>query len=183
MDSLIPWTGRREQEGTFQGYGDTVTGDIIFLRYSMVNLLLGIGNTLRRDDGVGNYVASRFHMQGWKAINCGTAPENFSGLVRRERPDSLIIVDAADMGKTSGQFCIIPKEKIRDVGLGTHQLPLDIFIDFLGDDAGEVVIIGIQPGIVEMGEGLSPAVKEGAEKCVEMLVKGELDLIPKLCEK
>lgn len=149
----------------------------------MVNVLLGIGNTHRRDDGAGNYIASRFGKEGWKVFDCGTTPENFSGVVRREHPEILVIMDAADMGLYPGECAIIPKEKIRDVGIGTHQLPLDIFIDFLGNVVGRVILIGIQPGIVEMGEGLSPAVQEGAEKCVEMLEKDELDLIPVLCEK
>lgn len=143
----------------------------------MGNLLLGIGNVLRRDDGVGSYVARRFHKPGWKVVDCGTAPENFSGVVRKDHPDILILVDAADMALEPGAFSIIPNERIRDVGIGTHQLPLDIFVDFLGDAAGEILLIGIQPEIMETGEGLSPAVQEGADRLVEMLERGELHRI------
>ncbi|MCU0632469.1 MAG: hydrogenase maturation peptidase HycI [Methanolinea sp.] len=146
----------------------------------MTNLLLGIGNSLRRDDGAGNYVVSRFRVSGWRVVDCGTAPENFSGLVREEHPDILIMVDAADMGMAPGEFSLIPKEKIRDAGLGTHQLPLDIFIDFLADAAGEILLIGIQPEVVEMGEGLSPAVREGADRLVALLEKGEVQRIPEM---
>jgi len=146
----------------------------------MVNLLLGIGNTLRKDDGAGNYVASRFHAQGWRAIDCGTAPENFSGIVREEHPAILILIDAADMGLAPGEYSIIPKEKIRDVGVGTHQLPLDIFIDYLGDAAGEILLIGIQPLVVEMGEGLSPSVLAGAERIISLLESGKMYQIPLL---
>lgn len=146
----------------------------------MVNLLLGIGNSLRRDDGVGNYIASRFRKTNWKVFDCGTAPENFSGMVRREHPEILIIVDAADMGLAPGECAIIPKEKIRDVGLGTHQLPLDMFIDFLGETVGKVLLIGIQPCCVEMGEGLSPVVMGGSERVISMLESGEIGRIPVL---
>lgn len=143
----------------------------------MRNLLLGIGNTLRRDDGVGSYVAASFNRPGWKTADCGTAPENFSGMVREEHPDILVLVDAADMGLDPGAFSIIPKERIRDVGLGTHQLSLDIFIDFLGDAAGRILLVGIQPEIVETGEGLSPAVREGADTLIRILEKGDITKI------
>lgn len=144
------------------------------------NLLLGVGNPLRRDDGAGNYVASRFHAPDWRGVDCGTAPENFSGLVRREHPDLLVIVDAADMGMAPGTFLVIPKERIRDAGIGTHQLPLDTFIDFIGNAAGEILLIGIQPLVVETGEGLSLPVQEGADRLIRVLESGEIRILPVL---
>lgn len=146
----------------------------------MGNILLGIGNTLRRDDGAGNYVASRFRLSGWESIDCGTAPENFSGIVRRERPILLVLVDAADMGLSPGEFAIIPEEKIRDVGLGTHQATLGFLIDLVREAAGSVVLIGIQPAVVEFGDGLSPAVRVGAQRLVGLLQRGGLERIPLL---
>ncbi|OPY43182.1 MAG: hydrogenase 3 maturation protease [Methanoregulaceae archaeon PtaU1.Bin222] len=147
----------------------------------MVNLLFGVGNTLRKDDGAGNYVASRFRNEGWKVFDCGTAPENFSGVVKREHPEILVIVDAADMGLAPGEFMIVPKEKIRDVGIGTHQLPLDTFIDFLGDAVNVILIIGIQPTVVTTGEGLTPAVQEGTDRLIRILESGKVGSIPVFC--
>lgn len=49
------------------------------------NILLGIGNPLSGDDGVGIYVAEQFKKEGWISISCGTAPENFTG-VHTENP-------------------------------------------------------------------------------------------------
>lgn len=144
----------------------------------MSNMLLGIGNPLRKDDGVGNYVASRIQAEGWEAHDCGATPENFSGMVRRLHPDLLILVDAAFMGLAAGEIAIIPKGRIRDVGLGTHQLPLDIFIDFLEDAAGEIILIGIEPMVVEVGEGLSPEVRKGADRLVATLERGGARSIP-----
>lgn len=146
----------------------------------MVNLLFGVGNSLRKDDGAGNYVASRFRKEGWMVFDCGTSPENFSGVVRREHPGILVIVDAADMGLAPGECAIIPKEKISDVGIGTHQLPLDIFIDFLGDAVAEVLIIGIQPEVVTTGEGLTEEVRSGADRIVGLLERGDIAGIPVL---
>jgi hydrogenase 3 maturation protease len=148
----------------------------------MRNLLLGIGNPLRRDDGAGNYVASFFRAPGWSVADCGTAPENFTGLVRRQHPGLLVLVDAADMGLAPGEYAVIPRERIRDVGIGTHQLPLDFLIGFIEECAGKIIVIGIQPKLVETGEGLSPEVQEGADRLIRVLQRGRIREIPVLGE-
>ena len=68
----------------------------------IVRMLLGIGNPLHGDDGVGNYVASRFRARGWNSIDCGTMPENFTAVVRRHHPEILVLVDATDLGLPLG---------------------------------------------------------------------------------
>ena len=144
------------------------------------NILLGIGNPLNGDDGAGIYVAGQFRKEGWVSLSCGSAPENFTGIIRRTRPDCLVLVDAAAMGLSPGEFRIIPRHKIADVSIGTHQLPLSLLIDFLSDAAGRIVLIGIQPDRVITGEEISPRVREGAERLVDVLSSGELDRIPVL---
>jgi hydrogenase 3 maturation protease len=141
------------------------------------NILLGIGNPLNGDDGAGIYVAGRFRKEGWISVACGTAPENFTGTIRKTRPLCLVLVDAAAMGLSPGEFRIIPRHKIVEVSIGTHQLPLSLLIDFLSDAAGRIVLIGIQPDRVVAGEEISPRVREGAERLVQVLSSGELDRI------
>jgi hydrogenase 3 maturation protease len=143
-----------------------------------MNMLLGIGNTLRRDDGIGCLVARRFTNEGWKAIDCGTAPENFTAVVRRERPDLLVLVDAADMGLEPGEFRRIPPHRIQDVGIGTHQLPLSHLIAYLAPDAGEIILVGIQPKTVADGEAISTEVIEGARRLMAHIRENTLDRIP-----
>jgi hydrogenase 3 maturation protease len=144
------------------------------------NILLGIGNPLNGDDGAGMLVAGQFSKEGWISVSCATAPENFTGLIRKTLPDCLVLVDAAAMGLAPGEFRIIPRHKIADVSIGTHQLPLSMLIDFLSDSAGRIVLIGIQPGRVVFGGEISPRVREGAERLVHVLSSGELGRIPVL---
>jgi len=144
------------------------------------NILLGIGNPLNGDDGAGILVASRFRKDGWVSISCGTAPENFTGVIRKTRPDCLVLVDVAAMGLSPGEFRIIHRHKIADVSIGTHQLPLSLLIDFLSDAAGRIVLIGIQPDRVITGEEISPRVREGADRLLHVLSTGELGRIPVL---
>ena len=44
--------------------------------------------------------------------------------------------------------------------------------------AREVVLIGVQPADLSLGDGLSPEVKKGAEELVALLRVGKLDEIP-----
>ena len=147
------------------------------------NILLGIGNPLNGDDGVGIYVAERFRKDDWISLACGTAPENFTGIIRKTRPSCLVLVDAAAMGISPGEYRIIPRDKIEDVSIGTHQLPLSFLIDFLSDTASRIILIGIQPERSGTGVEISLPVRRGAERLLRVLSTGELDRIPVLESK
>ena len=144
------------------------------------NILLGIGNSLNGDDGVGIYVAERFRKDDWISLACGTAPENFTGIIRKTRPSCLVLVDAAAMGISPGEYRIIPRDKIEDVSIGTHQLPLSFLIDFLSDTVERIILIGIQPERAGTGEEISLPVRKGADRLLHVLSTGELDRIPVL---
>lgn len=147
------------------------------------NILLGIGNPLNGDDGVGIYVAERFRKDDWIPLSCGTAPENFTGIIRKTRPSCLVLVDAAAMGISPGEYRIIPRDKIEDVSMGTHQLPLSFLIDFLSDIVERIILIGIQPERAGTGEEISLPVRRGADRLLHVLYTGELDRIPVLESK
>jgi hydrogenase 3 maturation protease len=140
----------------------------------MVRMLLGIGNLLHGDDGVGNYIGSRFRSRGWIAIDCGTMPENFTSVVRRHHPEILVLVDAADLGLIPGDFRIVGDNQIKEVSIGTHNMPLSFLIRYLAESAGQVIFIGIQPGHFGEGEGLCPAVAKGAELLMNILTHNRL---------
>jgi len=144
------------------------------------NILLGIGNPLNGDDGVGIYVARRFKKDNWISLACGTAPENFTGIIRKTRPACLVLVDAAAMGISTGEYRIIPRDKIEYVSIGTHQLPLSFLIDFLSDTVERIILIGIQPERAGTGEEISLQVRKGADRLLSVLSSGELDRIPVL---
>lgn len=121
-------------------------------------MLLGIGNELRGDDGVGNVIAREIaesKPEGWLSVPCETVPENFTGLVKQHRPGLLVLVDAADMGLQPGEFRIIPPEKLDSDVLGTHGMPLRHLVTYLRPYAGKTIFIGVQPGKMTMGKGMS----------------------------
>jgi hydrogenase 3 maturation protease len=142
--------------------------------------LLGVGNTLLSDDGVGCSIADSFSAEGWITYNGGTAPENFTAPIRRADPALLLIVDAAEMDLSPGSIRIIQDDQIDDTSIGTHMLPLSHLIRYLSPDIPEILFIGIQPETINPGVGLSPAVQAAADSLIIMLQKGEYADLKKL---
>ena len=114
------------------------------------------------------------------AVDCGTALENAAGLVEREAPDLLIVVDAARMGTRPGTVCRIPLPLQAQMLGTTHGLPLAIVLSHVGRAAHHVELIGLEPEDVSWGEGLSPRLAEAVECLVFTLKQGCLDDIPRL---
>jgi len=139
-------------------------------------MLLGIGNELLGDDGVGPWIARVINgREGWIGIDGGTAPENFSSLIRRERPDLLIIVDAAEMNITPGEMRLIPLNKIPKLTyFSTHTLSLAFLIEFLKEDIGEILFIGVQPKAIALGCTLSPEVLSSAQRLINLILLGKV---------
>ena len=147
-----------------------------------VKLLLGVGNTMLGDDGIGPWVAERMKdCPGWHAEDCGTAPENFTGVVKRMQPCLLVIVDAADMHLSPGAYRRIPTDAVGQAGFNTHSLPLTHIIEYLRESISampEIIFIGIQPGPVTFGDEVSAPVIRGGETVAEMLCTGTIAQIP-----
>jgi len=154
-------------------------------------LVLGIGNRLKGDDAVGPYIASLLsESQGNQvvapgdftivALDCGTVPENYTGIVRRVRPYHLVLVDAADMGLEAGAVRIVPVDMIGSLGLSTHSMPLSMFISYVADIAGRTTLIGIQPEGMQLGADLSDDVAIAARCLAARLAEGRLSGIATL---
>ncbi len=147
-----------------------------------MKLLVGIGNVIRLDDGLGPYMAQTFEADGWQTIDCGTVPENFTSKIKQAKPELVVFVDAAEMDLPAGEFRVIPKEKIKDVSCSTHNLPLSLMIDFLQQSMDvEMLFIGVQPASISDGEGLSPEVLSGIKKLTELLIQNSVDGVAFLC--
>lgn len=141
-------------------------------------ILLGVGNRLSHDDGVGPTVAQALSDSDWMAIDCGTALENASGIVSREKPDLLVIVDAAMMNREPGTYLRLPIQANDRMLASTHGLPLSFVLTHIGAAAQEVILIGIEPIDLSLGEGLSPAVADSARELVNLLLRHDLEAIP-----
>lgn len=154
--------------------------------------ILGIGNELNGDDGAGIAVArilqKQLASQGvlWKdtrqnpgaaegqrkilVVDAGTAPENFSGLLRRFQPEWVILVDAAELGQPPGASAWLELDEIGETGGSTHILSLGMMARFLADELGcQLMFIGIQPESLEFGRQLSKNVQAAVRKTARQL--------------
>jgi hydrogenase 3 maturation protease len=115
-------------------------------------LVLGIGNRLRGDDGIGSVVAERLAKAGkLPAVDCGEMPDNYVGRVWEFKPDEIIIVDACDFGGRPGEIRVFEEgefERIANRPLSTHQLPLPMLIGLIRMEKGlarRIRLVGVQP--------------------------------------
>jgi hydrogenase 3 maturation protease len=143
-------------------------------------LLLGIGNILNGDDGVGCYVAEGLHSSEWVTIDCATAPENFGGQVSRYGPVQVVIVDAALMGLPPGSIRRIDASSMQEVGFSTHTMSLAHFLDYITLECPDVHFFGIQPEDTSLGSPLSEPVKKSADYLIQLLKAGNLVEVPAL---
>jgi len=146
----------------------------------MRRMLLAIGNVACADDGIGPEIARQMAGSDWRVLNAAISPENVTGLIVREAPELLVVVDAADMNLPPGAVRRIPHEAVDRMLASTHGLPLGFLIERLRRTANRVVLVGVQPERVALGEGLSPSAALAARKVVNLLQAGTVDDIPRL---
>lgn len=149
----------------------------------MTDILLGVGNFLASDDRAGLMLAdlvSKTPPDSLQVIHAGTVPENFTGPIRKAAPDTLIIVDAAEMGLIPGTVRRVLPSQIGDAGWGTHQFSLSLLVSCLTPVCGDIIIIGIQIQSREPGETVSPEVRAGVEWLSKVIIRKEWKDIPLL---
>jgi hydrogenase 3 maturation protease len=131
------------------------------------NVILAVGNSMMGDDGAGPLLAELMEqrpLDGWVAINGGSAPENVVHQVRALRPKRVVVVDATDMGLAPGEIRIVDPDDIAEMFImSTHNMPLNFMIDQLREEIDEVTFLGIQPDLVAfyfpMTESVTQAVQ------------------------
>ena len=153
-------------------------------------IILGIGNRLGGDDAAGNCVADMLIQRRHRVkslptndlmvIDAGSAPEGYTSVIRQHRPDLLILVDAADMGLPPGALRIITREQISTLSFSTHHMPLSIFISYVNEFCGNILLVGIQSKQAETGGLISEAVRQSVNTLTEAILEGRIAEIPLL---
>ena len=68
----------------------------------------------------------------------GTVPENYTGLIRKENPSHIILVDAVDMKKEPGYIRVVMKEEIANYNISTHAMPISFLIKYIKFNSSSV---------------------------------------------
>jgi len=130
-------------------------------------VVVGVGNPFRGDDGAGPRLVARLRelCPDLPAIDAGGAPEEHAERILGMGVARAVLVDAAPMGLPPGSVRSLPAARLGDTAVSTHRIPPGLFVALLARLGGiGTVIVGIEPGSVEPGESLSPAVAEAVER-------------------
>ena len=155
-----------------------------FLRGYEKIVILGIGNEIKGDDGLGPIIAQKSLLLFDKNKNItvfdgGTVPENYTGLIRKENPTHIILVDAVDMKKEPGYIRVVRKEEIAKYNISTHAMPVSFLIKYMETTvSAQIILVGIQPKSMGLTEQISKEVEKSIEEVVvtfDKLIKENFD--------
>ncbi len=127
-------------------------------------LVLGIGNLVMSDDGVGVMVAQRLQHEYRFADNVEVMDGGTLGLdllPKLENITNLIMIDAVETGKKAGTCVRLYGQELPialETKISPHQMGLKDLLavsELMGHSPKEMVLIGVQPGSIEMEIGLT----------------------------
>ena len=133
--------------------------------------VVGLGNRQRGDDGAGVYVIDqRAPHTGDAWIDAGIAPENLLEVVVKQRPQTVLILDAVDFGGIPGDCRLFHPSALDVPALSTHNGSLNLLSDYWSARCGaRVLVIGIQPQRNDYGCKLSKPVEESVNELATVL--------------
>ena len=147
-------------------------------------LIVGIGNLLKGDDGVGPLVCEQLAGKtSAELIDAGTVPENYIQPIIKKAPRNLLVIDAIDFGAPAGTIRIFEPERLNSHAFSTHTLSPRLFVDMvcqnirIEDPAKrepDVYFVGIQPAQTQLGQSISPQ----ASEAIQRLCRALTDIFP-----
>ena len=140
-------------------------------------VVLGLGNMLMADDGVGLAALARLEEEWFvprdvSLVDGGTWGMNLLPVI--ESAERLLIFDAIDRGGDAGTVYRLTGDEIPRFlaqKVSPHQIYLREILalaDLRGTLPGELVALGIQPARIEMSTSLTPTVAAQLDQLVRM---------------
>ncbi len=149
-----------------------------FIRRKGKMVIIGLGNEWKGDDGAGllavRMLKEVVEDENVLVLEAGRTLLNFLPEIEKMKPSGLLFIDSAELGSEAGTVMTVKESQIVERGISTHENNLGLALSYLRkkDPALEVLFIGIQFASMEMTETLtlSPKVKEGVERVVDLIV-------------
>ena len=136
-------------------------------------VVIGVGNPLCGDDGVGVLIAQRLKSRGFaeNVVIAGTNPENFISYIASKDPKVVIFVDAinADLEPGSVIFASLSDAEKKYGIFSTHNIPFSLVLKLIGNVKG--YIFGIQAVNIRLGDKMHHNVIKAAEVVTNILEK------------
>jgi len=136
-------------------------------------VLVGIGNTLKGDDGAGSLICQQLEGKVClELIDAGTVPENYIQPIIKKAPQNLLIIDAIDFGARAGSVKIFKPEQLDGLVISTHTLSPRVFAEMIQRTINvDIYFIGIQPAQLTLNQPLSVEVGQAVQSIVRVLSK------------
>lgn len=137
--------------------------------------IIGYGNTQRRDDGIGPYIAERLRLElGHRPEFCIRALHQLDPVLIDDKipPDYIIFIDATHARLEQGCRFRDLQPDLSQWPFAMHHLPPPIFLGLLcmcRRCNPSAWIVTVQGDDFEFGTGLTPASKTRADKAVEVI--------------
>lgn len=144
-------------------------------------LVLGLGNTLLGDDGVGVHVVRQLAAElvptGLCPIDGGTL--GFRLMDALARYDSVLLVDAAELGEPAGVVRVLERDQldvhVRGEGrLSAHEAGVANLLTLArleGCMPTRLALLGIQPSLIAWDETLSPTVERAVPHACRLAIE------------
>jgi hydrogenase maturation protease len=143
-------------------------------------IIIGVGNLLLKDEGVGVHVAQELQRRALPAgVEVYDGAVGGIGLLDFFRQASkVLLIDAAEMNLNPGAVVRFTPEEVRSEQGGpkfsVHDIGLLEVLELakiLGEAPPEVVIFGIQPKEISWGTELSAEVQASVPKVTDLILK------------
>jgi len=135
--------------------------------------VVGLGNIIRGDDGLGPKLIELLKEKRLDIplFDCGTVPENYIFPILSTSCDTVILVDAADLGIRPGGAMVFGLDEIANVSFSTHNPSPRLFTDLLktGKENMNIFVVSVQPKSMELGQPLSEEVLKGLDVLAEAI--------------
>jgi len=142
-------------------------------------LILGIGNILLKDEGVGVHVVNKLKEMSLpedvELLDGGTAGLDLVDFIANRK--KVIVIDAVNTGEKPGTIYRLTEENL-DVKpkaiMSFHEIDfLDAIhmSDVMGNKPAEVIVIGIEPKDMSDGIDLSPEIEERIPRIIEIVME------------
>jgi len=143
-------------------------------------IIIGIGNVLQKDDGLGVYAASYLNENYIFSKEIGIINGGIEGihlLNVLEENEHVVILDCLQLNDTPASIYAIPAKEISGYGLnngGAHEIGILQCMDMMelqGKEIPEAIVIGIVPQEVTFAFGLSDALLEAFEGYISVVLQ------------
>ena len=148
-------------------------------------LIVGCGNPLRGDDGVGPTLVRRLEERGLpegsRCVDAGTS--GMEVVLEMRGVGRLFVIDACRSGRDPGSIVEVPWEEAEQVappsGIALHAFRWDQALALgrlvLGNDyPRNVTVLLVEGRRFGVGESLSPAVADAIERLIPMVTDGSV---------